>query len=221
MVTNFPQKIEALKSKAFRQSIRNRITCTTIPGLKSYELPVVGTYVHSHILPSIKYRVRLGGTNEYLFDGKALKLESIGQGYGKRITFESDNILENNNFFWSDSHEAGFAFSPEILSGDEEFQVMDSLSGTRVGTFTVKSVKQEQQITDVTLTKADLVCIHADVTVRGELRLMSQNDNQDDKDMHLVGDAVVKLDSFSCTLEFLKTENGVVENGLYFIKYFK
>ena len=88
----------------------------SVPLLKPYELPAVGTYVDKNIIPGFEYRVRLNGTNEYLFDGEALCLQSIGQGYGKRLTFESDDLLENPNFVWSDSnHEDGFGFSIQVI----------------------------------------------------------------------------------------------------------
>lgn len=223
MITSIPQKLESLERKTFHFDFLKENTSTNIPlqyslkEVENYELPVIGTYIHSHILPGFRYRVRLSGTNEYLFGGKALKLESIGQGYGKRITFESHDILENNNFFWSDSHEAGFAFSPEILSGGEEFQVLDS-QGKAVGTFCVtsESVKQQQQITGVTL-ENDIVNIHAKVSLCGNMRLFSQ----DKKDMPLAGEVIVKVNRFLCTLEFLTTESDISDTALHFIKHSK
>ena len=221
LVTSRPQKLEALKSTTHHFGILKEITPTNIPveysfkELKNYELPVIGTYVHSHILPGFRYRVRLSDTNDYLFGGKALKLESVGQGYGKRITFESKDILENNNFFWSDSHEAGFAFSPEILSGGDVFEVTDS-SGKGVGTFSVDWVEPQQKITRVTLEKHNAVNIHAKVNLCGSMRLLSQYE----KHMPLTGEAIIKVNRFSCTLEFLKVENGVLD-VLHFIKHLK
>ncbi|CAB3992457.1 Hypothetical predicted protein [Paramuricea clavata] len=221
MVTNLPQNLETLKSRTFHFAILKEKTSTNVPVHYSFkelgncELPVMGTYVHSHVLPGVRYRVRLSDTNEYLFGGKALKLESIGQGYGKRITFESKDILENNNFFWSDSHEAGFAFSPEILSGGEVFQVMDNV-GKRVGIFSVDSVNQQQQITGVTLEK-NTVNIHAKASLCGNMQLLSQYE----KDIPVVGEVILKVNRFSCTLEFLKTENSVLDTVWHFVKHFK
>ena len=221
LVTSRPQKLEAPKSTTHHFGILKEITPTNIPvqysfkELKNYELPVIGTYVHSHILPGFRYRVRLSDTNDYLFGGKALKLESIGQGYGKRITFESKDILENNNFFWSDSHEAGFAFSPEILSGGDVFEVTDNL-GNGVGTFSVDWVNPQQQITRVTLEKHNVVNIHAKVNLCGSMRLLSHYE----KNIPLTGEAIIKVNRFSCTLEFLKVENGVLD-VLLFIKHLK
>ena len=70
----------------------------TIPTVARHERPVVGTFVHQDVVPGFRYRVRCNGTDDFHFDGKPLLLESIGQGYGKRLTFESEDILRNNNF---------------------------------------------------------------------------------------------------------------------------
>ena len=223
MITSIPRKPESLDQRTFHFDFLKENTSANIPlqyslkEVENYELPVVGTYVHNYILPGFRYRVRLSGTNDYLFGGNALKLESIGQGYGKRITFESHDILENNNFFWSDSHEAGFAFSPEILSGGEEFQVLDS-QGKAVGTYCVSSdsVNQQQQITGVTL-ENDTVNIHAKVSLCGNIRLFSLYE----KHIPLGGEVLVKVNRFSCSLEFLKKENDVLDHTLHFIKHFK
>lgn len=222
MVASLPQKLETLNNRTFHFDLLKEITSTSIPEhgeQEKYELPVIGTYVHSHILPGFRYRVRLGGTNEYLFGGKALKLESIGQGYGKRITFESDDILENNNFFWSDSHEAGFAFSPELLSDADVFQVIDS-QGKGVGIFSVDSVN-EQQITGLTQEK-DVVNLHAKVRVCGKMRMLSKATSLlCQKEILLMGEGIVKVSRFSSTLEFLKTEHGDLDSVLHFVKHFK
>ena len=46
-------------------------------------------------------------------------------GYGKRITFEADNLNANENYFYSDTHLAGYAFSLHGLCGREKFLVYD------------------------------------------------------------------------------------------------
>ena len=70
-----------------------------------------GVYVDPRIKPGFVYRVRRGGTDKYLFNGKELTLQSIGCGYGKRLTFSGESLNFNDNFFWSDSDPNGFAFS--------------------------------------------------------------------------------------------------------------
>lgn len=82
----------------------------TITGLESFELPVVGTYVDPRIVPGFRYKVRVAGSKGRLFNGQALRLNSIGMGYAKRITFECDpnNLNESQNHFWSDSNPDGY-----------------------------------------------------------------------------------------------------------------
>lgn len=118
----------------------------SVPLLKPYELPAVGTYVDKNIIPGFKYRVRLNGTNEYLFEGEALCLQSIGQGYGKRLTFESDDLLENPNFFWSDSnHEDGFGFSIQVIREGMRLEILDC-QGRRVAEAAVTATDKAQQV---------------------------------------------------------------------------
>ncbi|KXJ21136.1 uncharacterized protein LOC110255107 [Exaiptasia diaphana] len=101
----------------------------TMNDLQEHELPVIGTYADSKVLPGFRYRVRVCGRkeDEFLFDGKALRLARIGPGYGKRLTFEDEDILSNENFFWSDSNpDGGYAFSIECISEGEHFDILDS-----------------------------------------------------------------------------------------------
>ena len=224
--TGLAQNLETLKSKTFHFCIP---TSTNIPveytleEREDYELPVFGTYIHKHILPGFRYRVRLTSTKEYLFGGKALKLESIGKGYGKRITFESDDILENSNFFWSDSHEEGFAFSPELLSRGDVFQVVDAQRKS-TGIFSIENVNEEQQITGVTHEK-DVANVHARVHLRGMMRLLSSNAASTyEEDIPLAGEVVIKVNRFSSTFYFLKTvEHEVLGNAidLHFVKHYE
>lgn len=101
----------------------------SVKDLQGHELPVIGTYVDPNVLPGFRYRVRVcGGKSDetFIFDGKALRLLRVGPGYGKRLSFEDEDILANENFFWSDSNpDGGFAFSIEVLSEGEKFTVFD------------------------------------------------------------------------------------------------
>ncbi|XP_046841130.1 uncharacterized protein LOC124435195 [Xenia sp. Carnegie-2017] len=180
--------------------------------LQKYELPVIGTLVHDYIVPGFKYRVRLMNTNEQLFGGKAKKLESIGKGYGRRLTFESEDILENNNFFWSDSHEAGFAFLPEILSVGDIFQALDS-HGDEVGSIFLTQVSEPQKITGVSIDQA--VEVHATATLSGNLTLLSQMD----KNIKLNGQVVITANRNLCSFEFLEKEIYASHGALRFIKH--
>lgn len=70
----------------------------------------VGTYVDPRIVPGFRYRVRLAGSKKRFFNGRALRLVSVGMGYAKRITFEPDQerLNESENHFWSDSNPDGY-----------------------------------------------------------------------------------------------------------------
>lgn len=48
---------------------------------------------------------------------------SIGMGYAKRLTFESESKIENNNYFWSDSHPDGLGLEPRAVHEGMEFKV--------------------------------------------------------------------------------------------------
>lgn len=71
-------------------------------------LTLVGTYVDEKIIPHFYYRVRKIGSGKFLFDGGARRLISIGRGYGKRITFQSENGEEASDmYFYSDTEPRG------------------------------------------------------------------------------------------------------------------
>lgn len=129
-----------------------------IPALRPHEIPVVGTYVDSKIIPGFAYRVRRNGTNDYLFDGAALVLKSIGKGYGKRLTFHSEET-ENDNFFWSDSnYEEGFSFSIQVIFEGHKFNVLDR-QGRRVAETRLTAVGIEQEIDEISLRNRQLSMI--------------------------------------------------------------
>lgn len=122
-------------------------TSYVISGLKSSEVPVIGTYVDRRIVSGFRYRVRLNQSQKYLFGGSPLHLESIGSGYGKRLVFESTSRNSNENYFWSDSQPTGYGFKPialwegdrvtltkEIPGGDftQEVDVIACVSQTEV-----------------------------------------------------------------------------------------
>ncbi|XP_074622661.1 uncharacterized protein LOC141880962 [Acropora palmata] len=148
-------------------------TVYTIPALKPHEFPVVGTFVDRHIIPGFAYCVRRNGTDDYLFDGVALLLKSIGRGYGKRLTFESEDI-ENDNFFWSDSNpEEGFVFSIQVVFVGDHFNVVDR-KGRVVGETHVKSVGLEQEIKKVSTHKS-VINVEVSVKMDCTLKFSSQD----------------------------------------------
>lgn len=116
----------------------------TMTGLEPYEIPVVGTsnneicsrYFHSHIycllgtyvdpriIPGFHYRVRPNDRKSHLFNGRTLKLQSIGIGYAKRLTFEPDSALIQNNYLWSDNHPDGLGLEPRAVQTGMKFAVI-------------------------------------------------------------------------------------------------
>lgn len=139
----------------------------TISALRPHEIPVVGTYVHKKIIPGFAYRVRRNGTSDYLFDGEALVLRTIGKGYGKRLTFHSDAV-ESDNFFWSDSNpDEGFAFSIQVIFEGDKFDVLDRYR-RKVAETQLITVGDEQEIEKVLLRKRE---INMDVSVEMECSL--------------------------------------------------
>jgi hypothetical protein len=60
-----------------------------VTSLRPHEMAVVGAYIDPRVAPGFCYRVRtLGEDSRILFKGRAIKLLSVGRGYGRRLTFE-------------------------------------------------------------------------------------------------------------------------------------
>ena len=68
------------------------------------------------------------GESQYLFSGEAKSLQSIGLGYGRRLTFSGDRLNFNECFFWSDSNPSGFGFSLEAIKEGDVFTITNSQS---------------------------------------------------------------------------------------------
>ncbi|KAJ8315657.1 hypothetical protein KUTeg_007807 [Tegillarca granosa] len=110
----------------------------SINGIQKHELPVIGVYLDRRICPGFKYKVRYVGTQDFAFDGEARMLESIGMGYGKRLTFRGERRNLNECYFWSDSHPEGFAFSLQAVEKSQKFIIYNSMR-LPVGDATVES----------------------------------------------------------------------------------
>lgn len=106
-------------------------------GFQPHELIVIGTYIDKNVIPGFQYKVRKNLTEDYLFEGRAVTLESIGMGYGKRLTFEGKRLNDNLNYFWSDSHAAGYGLTPQAISPDSIFRIIDTSIKSDVGRITV------------------------------------------------------------------------------------
>ncbi|XP_057650884.1 uncharacterized protein LOC130890683 [Diorhabda carinulata] len=122
----------------------------TICALEPHQLPVVGVYIDPRVVPGFKYLVRPlpevgkpSTMNKCLFNGKALTLTSIGRGYARRFTFESDKFIGNDNYFWSDNRPEGYAFELELLSEGDKFTFFNP-NGEPEGTVEVLSIEGPQ-----------------------------------------------------------------------------
>jgi len=122
--------------------------CTIIVMVFS-ALVLSGTYVDRRIMPGFCYRVRKLDSGITLFDDRALQLMNIGRGYGKRITFKGEMLNSNPNYFYSDTHDAGYGFQLASMEDGDMFTVSD-IDSHMVGEVTIGKVHSQQEInTDI------------------------------------------------------------------------
>lgn len=107
--------------------------------MREHELLVKGFEIDSRIAPGFRYNVRYIGTNEYLFNGEARRLNSIGLGYGRRMTFQGNSLNFNDCFFWSDSIPNGYALNIQALKEGDVFIIVDA-DQQEVGSVEVQKV---------------------------------------------------------------------------------
>eukprot|EP00126_Sphaerothecum_destruens_P013366 Sdes_comp22878_c0_seq1m21251 len=137
-------------------------TTYIIPKPYSHEKVIVGSFVHSSILPGFKYKVRTISPPRYLFDGRALYLQSIGTGLGKQITFEGESEL-TPCVFSSDQSQNGYAFSIEALSAGEEL-VLLNMTLQVVATMKVTYVDEAQlEKTSKSCSQSEIVVLSSDL----------------------------------------------------------
>lgn len=100
-----------------------------VSGFKYYVKPLQAPGVVPHVLPP-------------LFNGRALTLQTIGRGYSRRFTFEADKhqLNNNDNYFWSDNRQEGFAFELEVVSVGDKFTVYN-LDQIAEGTMEVLNIE--------------------------------------------------------------------------------
>jgi hypothetical protein len=135
-----------------------------------------GTYVDKRVVPGFRYRVRkLGGSNpeRFLFNGEALTLQSIGRGYGKRITFEGGKLNEpNENYFYSDTNPAGFGLTLVAVEAEDQFSVTALEDMHPLAEAKIVSVLEEKELSsrleaDKSLVKEVRVTITFDIAYVG------------------------------------------------------
>ncbi|XP_062607650.1 uncharacterized protein LOC134269466 [Saccostrea cucullata] len=143
-------------------------------GIRPHELPVIGFHVDDKICPGFCYRVRYMGTRDFLFNGESRMLQSVGLGYGKRLTFQGNTHNNNENYFWSDSRAEGFAFSICAVETGDKFVIYDEVSRV-AGDVEVLSVDDDQTEIDTVYEKG---CVKKFVRVRMTANVQYHNRHQ-------------------------------------------
>uniref|UniRef100_A0A023FCL6 Uncharacterized protein n=1 Tax=Amblyomma cajennense TaxID=34607 RepID=A0A023FCL6_AMBCJ len=138
------------------EDINDVPTSYVVNGIKPHEFPVIGTYVDKRVVPGFRYIVRVNRTSRFLFGGRPLRLESVGRGYGKRITFEAPpgGLNENDNFFYSDTIAQGYGFAPIAVQVGDRFRVQDS-QGDACGDLVLDELVGEQTELSCDVVKED------------------------------------------------------------------
>lgn len=82
-------------------------------------------------------------------------LQSIGMGYGKRLTFKSDTRNLNDCYFWTDNNPEGFGFSISAISKGDNFMIYDAMNQS-VGELVIESVEGPQIEESMTACKGEV-----------------------------------------------------------------
>jgi len=143
--------------------------------LAPHERLVVGSFIDPKICAGFMYRVRPLTTRKKLFKGLPLHLQSIGMGYGKRITFASEKRNGNNNYFWSDNYPAGYGFNIHVISAGEKFTICDA-NHLAIGTCEIIEVEEAQmEIDDEETFEDNVVTKHVEVEMLGNIECSSSS----------------------------------------------
>lgn len=191
-----------------------------VVGLEKYELPVIGTYVDPRIIPGFHYRVRPAGSRRHLFEGRSLLLQSIGMGYGKRITFKPDSLNTPENYFWSDSHPEGVGMEPRAIHPGMKFSITGNgglLGEASVFRADLPQVEEKTEYVDVPGTRGKAVekYIHVDVTCH--VKLATTGGGSVDSEVHLMkvsGVALVRKDPGQAAARLMKVFNVGLDSQL-------
>ncbi|RUS70881.1 hypothetical protein EGW08_021361 [Elysia chlorotica] len=138
----------------------------TVKGLRRHEMPIIGVYVDSRVCPGFRYRVRRTGApinNGYFWGGKARFLLSMGMGYGQRLTFQDDQLNNNECYFWSDSEPEGYAFNIHAVDEGQKFLIQGEDDAV-LGEGCVEAIHEPQEETSMTAEKGR-VTKHVKVTL--------------------------------------------------------
>lgn len=191
-----------------------------IVGLERYELPVIGTYVDPRIIPGFNYRVRPAGSRRHLFEGRSLLLQSIGMGYGKRITFKPDTLNAPENYFWSDSHPEGLGMEPRAIHPGMKFTITGNgglLGEASVFRADLPQVEEKTEYVEVPGKRGSAVekYIHVDVTCH--VKLATTGGGSVDSEVHLMkvsGVALVRKEPGQSVAKLTKVFNVGLDSQL-------
>lgn len=191
-----------------------------IVGLEKYELPVIGTYIDPRIIPGFNYRVRPAGCRRYLFEGRSLLLQSIGMGYGKRLTFKPDTLNAPENYFWSDSHPEGVGMEPRAIHPGMKFSITGNgglLGEACVFRADLPQIEEKTEYVNVPGKKGKVVekYIHVDVTCH--VKLATTGGGSVDSEVHLMkvsGVALVRKEPGQAVAKLVKVFNVGLDSQL-------
>ncbi|XP_059052149.1 uncharacterized protein LOC131846772 [Achroia grisella] len=191
-----------------------------VVGLEKYELPVIGTYVDPRIIPGFHYRVRPAGSRRHLFEGRSLLLQSVGMGYGKRITFKSDSLNSPDNYFWSDSHPEGMGIETRAIHPGMKFTITGNgglLGEASVFRADLPQVEEKTVFVDVPNKRGKTVekYVHVDVTCH--VKLATTGGGSVDSEVHLMkvsGVALLRKESGSSVAKLVKVFNVGLDSQL-------
>ncbi|KAL4715950.1 hypothetical protein ACJJTC_013250 [Scirpophaga incertulas] len=199
----------------------NDIPCQySLVGLERYELPVIGTFVDPRIIPGFHYRVRPAGSRRHLFEGRSLLLQSVGMGYGKRITFKPDTLNAPENYFWSDSHPEGIGMEPRAIHPNMKFTIAGNggvLGEANVFRADLPQVEEKTEYVEVPGKRGKAVekYIHVDVTCH--VKLATTGGGSVDSEVHLMkvsGVALVRKEPGQSSAKLIKVFNVGLDSQL-------
>ncbi|XP_018323655.1 uncharacterized protein LOC108735921 [Agrilus planipennis] len=199
------------------EDINDIPTRYTINGLEHYELPVVGTYVDPRVIPGFCYKVRPNDRKERLFEGRSLRLLSIGMGYAKRLTFAPDSLLEPNNYLWSDNHPDGLGLEPRALEKGMKFTIL--AGDQNIGTATVwrADLPQKEEKMERVPSSCGKQCaiekyIHVDVLCH--VRMNITGSNGEEHLLRVYGLAVVRKEPNSNKASVVRVESVGIDSQI-------
>ncbi|XP_045773438.1 uncharacterized protein LOC123872884 isoform X1 [Maniola jurtina] len=192
----------------------------SVVGLERYELPVIGTYIDPRIVPGFYYRVRPANSRHHLFEGRSLLLQSIGMGYGKRITFKPDTLNAPENYFWSDSHPEGVGMEPRAVHPDMKFTITGNgglLGEAVVFRADLPQIEEKTEYVDIPGKRGKAVQKYIRVDVTCHVKLATTGGGSVDSEVHLMkvsGTALVRKEPNQATAKLVKVFNVGLDSQL-------